>query len=204
MGCKLGMDPRQVENCSDLTNQVIVGNGLFKTKRVKQPTLVVINPPHHRPTPPRIVSERRNHYPRGPSTTFATKSAITGLMQCSKPSPAAPSANGSAVSYQLFGETHVAFNATEAMMNILGDLAQYDDDFFAKLEEKVRGRTRNHVARSRPEVYPTRSDLTRYVKEIGSGWFNRRIVDVEREANLVDIEPQRSIDIPHRQYDNLD
>jgi hypothetical protein len=36
------------------------------------------------------------------------------------------------------------------------------------------------------------------VKEIGSGWFNRRIVDVEREANLVDIEPQRSIDIPHR------
>jgi len=32
----------------------------------------------------------------------------------------------------------------------------------------------------------------------------RRIVDVEREANLVDIEPQRSIDIPHRQYDNLD
>jgi hypothetical protein len=125
-------------------------------------------------------------------------------MQCSKPSPAAPSANGSAVSYQLFGETHVAFNATEAMMNILGDLAQYDDDFFAKLEEKVRGRTRNHVARSRPEVYPTRSDLTRYVKEIGSGWFNRRIVDVEREANLVDIEPQRSIDIPHRQYDNLD
>src|SRR5215472_12479787 len=75
MGCKLGMDPRQVENCSDLTNQVIVGNGLFKTKRVKQPTLVVIEPPHHRPTPPRIVSERRNHCSREPSTTFATKSA---------------------------------------------------------------------------------------------------------------------------------
>src|SRR5262249_2832170 len=60
-----------------LTNQVIVGNRLFKTKRVKQPTLVVIVPPHHRPTPPRIVSERRNHCSRGPSTTFATKSAIS-------------------------------------------------------------------------------------------------------------------------------
>jgi hypothetical protein len=36
---------------------VIVGNSLFKTKRVKQPTLVVIEPPHHRPTPPRIASE---------------------------------------------------------------------------------------------------------------------------------------------------
>src|SRR5262249_54350006 len=75
MGCKLGIDPRQVENRSDLANQVIVGNGLFKTKRVKQPTLVVIEPPHHRPTPPRIVSERRNHCSREPSTTFATKSA---------------------------------------------------------------------------------------------------------------------------------
>src|SRR5262249_13557658 len=78
MGCKLGIDPRQVENRSDLANQVIVGNGLFKTKRVKQPTLVVIEPPHHRPTPPRIVSERRNHCSREPSTTFATKSAQSG------------------------------------------------------------------------------------------------------------------------------
>src|SRR5262249_50088101 len=81
MGCKLGIDPRQVENRSDLANQVIVGNGLFKTKRVKQPTLVVIEPPHHRPTPPRIVSERRNHCSREPSTTFATKSAKTGHKQ---------------------------------------------------------------------------------------------------------------------------
>src|SRR4029077_1420028 len=78
MGSKVGMDPGQVETRSDLTNQVIVGNGLFKTKRVKQPTLVVIEPPHHRPTPPRIVSERRNHCSRGPSTTFATKSALSG------------------------------------------------------------------------------------------------------------------------------
>src|SRR5262245_4555268 len=78
MGCKLGIDPRQVENRSDLANQVIVGNGLFNTKRVKQPTLLVIEPPHHRPTPPRIVSERRNHCSREPSTTFATKSATNG------------------------------------------------------------------------------------------------------------------------------
>src|SRR5262249_58630653 len=83
MGCKLGIDPRQVENRSDLANQVIVGNGLFKTKRVKQPTLVVMEPPHHRPTPPRIVSERRNHCSREPSTTFATKSARSGRIEAS-------------------------------------------------------------------------------------------------------------------------
>src|SRR5258708_94147 len=32
----------------------------------------------------------------------------------------------------------------------------------------------------------------------------RRIVDVEREADLDDIEPQRSLDIAHRQRDHLD
>lgn len=65
----------------------------------------------------------------------------------------------------------MASDATEAMINILRDLARYDDDFFPKLAEKVRGRKRNHVARSRSEVYPGRSDLMRYVKEIGPGWF---------------------------------
>src|SRR5262249_11737466 len=75
MGCKLGIDPRQVENRSDLANQVIVGNGLVKAKRVKQPALVRIWPPHHRPAPPRIVTEGRNYCSRKPTTTFATKSA---------------------------------------------------------------------------------------------------------------------------------
>jgi hypothetical protein len=32
----------------------------------------------------------------------------------------------------------------------------------------------------------------------------RRVVDVEREAELVGIEPQRSLDIAHRQRDHLD
>ena len=84
---------------------------------------------------------------------------------------ATPITNSGSVSYTLDGETHVASDATEAMVNILNDLAQYDDDFFPKLAEKVRGRTRNHVARSRSEVYPGRPDLARYVKEVGPGWF---------------------------------
>jgi len=84
---------------------------------------------------------------------------------------ATPSTNGGTVSYKLDGETHVASDATEAMINILSDLAQYDDDFYPKLAEKVRGRTRNHIARSPSEVYPGRPDLARYVKEVGPGWF---------------------------------
>lgn len=97
----------------------------------------------------------------------AAKSAVTPAERAI----ATPSTSGSTVSYKLDGQTHVASDATEAMINILSDLAQYDDDFYPKLAEKVRGRTLNHVARSRSEVYPGRPDLARYVKEIGPGWF---------------------------------
>lgn len=101
------------------------------------------------------------------------------LADATKPAPrpaaqvptAIPSASSAGVAYQFDGETRAASDATEAMINVLRELAQYDDDFFPKLAAKVRGRTRNHVARSRSEVYPGRPDLVRYVKEVGPGWF---------------------------------
>jgi negative regulator of replication initiation len=101
------------------------------------------------------------------------------LADATKPAPrpaaqvptAIPSASPAGVAYQFDGETRAASDATEAMINVLRELAQYDDDFFPKLAAKVRGRTRNHVARSRSEVYPGRPDLVRYVKEVGPGWF---------------------------------
>jgi len=98
----------------------------------------------------------------------AMKPAVTPV---ERPTAATSSANEVGVVYQLVGKTHGASDATEAMINILTDLAQYDDNFFSKLAAKVQGRTRNHIARSRSEVYPRRPDLARYVKEICSGWF---------------------------------
>jgi hypothetical protein len=41
----------------------------------------VIEPPHHRQPPQRIASEQANHRLRKPSTTFATKSALSGGSQ---------------------------------------------------------------------------------------------------------------------------
>jgi negative regulator of replication initiation len=99
--------------------------------------------------------------------------------------PVARSASGSSVSYVLLGEMHVASDATDAMITILGDLAQYDDEFFPKLAAKVRGRIRNHVARSQSEVYPDRPDLARYVKDVGWGWFiGCNIANREKEKIL--------------------
>src|SRR5262245_62172647 len=73
---QLSTDPRQVENRSYLANQMIVRNGLFKTESIKQLPLVLIEPPHHRPSPQRIASQQPNHRSRKPSMTFATKSAL--------------------------------------------------------------------------------------------------------------------------------
>jgi negative regulator of replication initiation len=99
--------------------------------------------------------------------------------------PATRNPNGTGVPYQIDGELHLASDATEAMINILNDLAQYDDSFFPKLAAKVQGRTRNHIARSRSEVYPDRPDLARYVKEIGPGWFiGCNIANREKEKIL--------------------
>lgn len=93
--------------------------------------------------------------------------------------------NRTGVSYHIDGELRLASDATEAMINILSDLAQYDDNFFLKLATKVQGRTRNHIARSRSEVYPGRPDLARYVKEIGPGWFiGCNIANREKEKIL--------------------
>lgn len=100
----------------------------------------------------RVLAEAKNPVPR-PATNVRTATPTR------------------VVAYQLDGETHAATDANEAMINILRDLAQYDDDFFPKLAAKVRGRKRNHIARSRSEVYPGRPDLARYVKEVGPGWF---------------------------------
>src|SRR6266536_4256468 len=53
-GREIGMNPRQIENRSNLANRVIVRNCLIKMKRIKQLLLVVIEPPHHRSPPQRI------------------------------------------------------------------------------------------------------------------------------------------------------
>lgn len=90
--------------------------------------------------------------------------------------------------YQLLGEADAASDANEAMVKIIAHLAQYDDDFFPKLANKVRGGTRNHVARSRSDVYPRRPDLAGSARQVAPGWFigcnvaNREKVKILRAA----------------------
>jgi len=73
--------------------------------------------------------------------------------------------------YWLFGVERTAPKAIASTMDILQNLAQYDDGFFSKLAPKVRGRTRNYLAPSPSDLYPERPDLARYAKKIAPGWY---------------------------------
>src|SRR5262249_35260325 len=85
---QLCVHPGKVQHSGDLADLVIIRNGLIEAERIEKLPLVPVEPPHHRSPPQRIASERRNHRSRKPSTTFATKSALSGRRSMSAPTSA--------------------------------------------------------------------------------------------------------------------
>src|SRR6478672_1022315 len=73
MGRKLAIDPRQIEHRCNRTHLVIVRHHLFKAERIKQLSLVLLQPTHHGPFPPLTASTSGNHCSRKPSTDFCNK-----------------------------------------------------------------------------------------------------------------------------------
>jgi hypothetical protein len=89
------------------------------------------------------------------------------------------------IHYTLLGVECAAPDATAAMIDILATLSRGRPDFFERLAPKVRGRTRNHLARSRTDVYPERPDLARYAQEVVPGWYiGSNIANREKESFL--------------------
>ena len=74
------------------------------------------------------------------------------------------------VTFTLFGKRHDCPNASIALVELLSVLAARDPAKLPLLAEAVRTRTRNHVANSPAEIYPTRPDLAR-AAEIAPGWY---------------------------------
>jgi negative regulator of replication initiation len=104
---------------------------------------------------------------------LAEQEVVQGKASLPMPNCATPKVHTGprSVCYFLNGEECSASDATEAMIAILNRLARQHVNFFEMLTARVRGRTRNHLARSRAEVYPERPDLVRYVREVVPGWF---------------------------------
>lgn len=96
-------------------------------------------------------------------------------------------ASGRAVEYELFGVHHHAANASTALVDILTAIAKRNPDKLEDLAIAVRGRSRNHIARTPAEIYPARPDLAR-AAEIAPGWLvglniaNREKMRIIREA----------------------
>ena len=55
------------------THLMIVRHHLFKAERIKQLSLVLLQPTHHGPFPPLTASTSGNHCSRKPSTDFCNK-----------------------------------------------------------------------------------------------------------------------------------
>lgn len=77
----------------------------------------------------------------------------------------------SRIEYRLLGAPHTAPNAIEALIEILRFLGNSRPEFWSRIEPLVRLRKRNHIARSRRDVYPDKPDLEQYTREIAPGWW---------------------------------
>src|SRR6478736_740161 len=82
MGRKLAIDPRQIEHRCNRTHLVIVRHHLFKAERIKQLSLVLLQPTHHGPFPPLTASTSGNHCSRKPSTDFCNKICQNQTSRC--------------------------------------------------------------------------------------------------------------------------
>ncbi|MBX3447299.1 MAG: hypothetical protein KF765_11145 [Parvibaculaceae bacterium] len=74
------------------------------------------------------------------------------------------------IKYELFGQRFSAANASSAMVEILTTIAQRYPERLEAIAIAVRGKSRNHIARSVTEIYPARPDLARAV-EFAPGWL---------------------------------
>jgi predicted CopG family antitoxin len=79
--------------------------------------------------------------------------------------------SGRGIGYMLLGNWHTARDANTAMIEILVRLGGMCPDLLDRLAPMVRGRTRNHIARSPEMVYPDRPDLLEHVRPLVPGWY---------------------------------
>ena len=75
------------------------------------------------------------------------------------------------VAYTIFGQGKHASNAIDALIDVLRTLASKNLQFIETVAPLVQGRTRNHIARSRADVYPQKPELAEYAVELVPGWW---------------------------------
>lgn len=91
------------------------------------------------------------------------------------PAPVAPTqppvAIGGGIPYSVFGVSKNVSKAVDALIDILRTLSERNPQFLETLAPLVRGRSRNHLAQSRDQVYPLKPELSEYTTEFVPGWW---------------------------------
>lgn len=72
---------------------------------------------------------------------------------------------------EVLGKKHCCAKAIDGLVWCLETLAQLDCQLIDKVASAVKSRSRNHIARSKLEVYPDRADLTDSARPISGGWY---------------------------------
>jgi predicted type IV restriction endonuclease len=75
------------------------------------------------------------------------------------------------VPFQLLGQKYTEPDAISALIFVLRRLAERDSGFLESFAKQAPGRTRNHIAKTRSEVYPGKPELEAYSTEIAPGWW---------------------------------
>src|SRR6516225_5350307 len=70
---KLDAHPREIENCRNPPNLMVVRHYGLKVERIEKLTLLTLAPPHHRNSPSMADSPRRNHGSLCSSRQFCNK-----------------------------------------------------------------------------------------------------------------------------------
>ena len=110
-----------------------------------------------------------------------------------------------ALEYELLGKKKTAQSANIALVDVLMAIAKLHPDKIEAVATAVRGRSRNHIARTVEEIYPARPDLAR-AAEFAPGWLvglniaNRekiRIIRATCEATGLKFGRDVVIDLPN-------
>ena len=125
-----------------------------------------------------------------PQATSAHPSPPRAIAAVSSATATRPIAAPRSITYRLFGEERSAVNGNDALVTILGALCSRDPGKLPELAKAVEGRSRNHIAQSADEIYPSRPDLAR-AAEFHRGWLvglnisNREKMGIVRAACTV-------------------
>jgi hypothetical protein len=105
-----------------------------------------------------------------PATNFVRQSLLTKTRPpVANPTPVRERTNRQQ-EYTAFGSRNSAPNAAMALVEILTAIANRHPEKLEEMAMAVRGRSRNHIARTVAEIYPARPDLARAV-EFAPGWL---------------------------------